>query len=153
MMKSFRMSRAMGIGTKLLRFLLKMGVPMGSLQLLTHRGRKSGKIYTTPVALVEQDGTRWLVGAFGEVNWVHNIRTAGVAQLTTHWRKEIVEVHELAPTEAAPILKQFLKSYGLVPFIPPYFRATSQSSLADFEQEASHHPVFRIVKTMKNTSI
>jgi deazaflavin-dependent oxidoreductase (nitroreductase family) len=144
-MKPFKMSRAMYAGTVMLRFMLNIGLPMGPLQLLTHRGRKSGKIYTTPVALVQQDGTRWLVSAFGEVNWIKNIRAAGSAQLGSGRRAEIVEFVELEILEAAPILKQFLKSYSFVPFIPPYFDVTSESSIVEFECEAIHHPVFRIV--------
>jgi len=150
-MKPFEMTPAMRAGNALLKRLLRMGVPMGPLQLLTHRGRKSGNLYSTPVALVEQNDTRWLVAAFGEVNWVHNIRSAGTAKLTSGWRKEIVEVHELEPEESAPILKQFLQKYGLVPFIPPYFEAKAASPLTDFEQEALHHPVFRIVRKHDET--
>lgn len=144
MLKPFQMSRAMRIGTVILRFLLAAGIPMGPLQLLSHRGRKTGTLYTTPVALVERNGTRWLVAAFGEVNWVRNIRAAGTAQLTSGWQKETIEVYELETRESAPVLKEFLKRYSLVPFIPPYFKTTPQSSLTDFEQEALYHPVFRI---------
>lgn len=146
MSRPFRMTPAMRYGTALLRFLLRVGMPMGPLKLLTHRGRKSGRLYTMPVALVERDGIRWLVAAFGEVNWVHNIRADGRVKLTSGWRSDTYAIHELEAADAAPILRQFLKQYGLVPFIPPYFEATAQSPLADFEQEALRHPVFRILK-------
>jgi hypothetical protein len=56
-------------------------------------------------------------------------------------------VVELGAADAAPILKQFLTNFQLVPFIPPYFAVTPQSPLTDFEHEAAHHPVFRIVST------
>lgn len=144
-MKPFKMSWAMYTGTAMLRFMLNIGLPVGPLLLLTHRGRKSGTIYTTPVALVQQDGIPWLVAAFGEVNWVKNIRAAGWAQLGSGRRAETVEFVELETSEAAPILKQFLKSYGFVPFIPPYFDVTPESSLVEFEREAIYHPVFRVV--------
>jgi len=143
-MKPFKMTPAMRYGTYILKGLLRLGIPMGPLRLLTHIGRKSGTRYTTPVALVKQDGHRWLVAAFGEVNWVHNIRKTGTAQLSAGWRTETVSVHELAVTESAPILKLFLARYHMVPFIPPYFHATPQSPLADFAQEANDHPVFYI---------
>lgn len=142
MNRQFQMTPAMHYGTALLRFLLRVGLPMGPLRLLTHRGRKSGRLYTTPVALVECDGMRWLVAAFGEVNWVHNIRAEGSIKLTSGRRTNTFAIHELETADAAPILKQFLTRYGLVPFIPPYFEATAQSPLADFEQEALRHPVF-----------
>lgn len=144
MTKRFQMTGTMRIGTAALRALLRVGVPMGPLVLLSVRGRKTGKLYTTPVALVEQNGTRWLVAAFGEVNWVHNLRASGEAHLMYRGRTEPIEVIEMQPVEAAPILKQFLTKFHIVPFIPPYFDATPKSSLDDFEREAQHHPVFQI---------
>jgi hypothetical protein len=88
-----------------------------------------------------------LVAAFGEVGWVHNLRAAGQAQLTRGRRTEAIGVVELAARDAAPILQQFLTSFRMVPFIPPYFDVTQHSPLADFERETAHHPVFRIVST------
>ncbi len=122
-------------------------MPVGPSVLLSVRGRKSGKIYTIPVALVENSGTRWLIAAFGEVNWVRNLRAAGQAHLTRRRRTEAIGVVELEAREAAPILKQFLRESQRVSFIKPYFRVIPQSSLADFEQEALYHPVFRIMST------
>jgi deazaflavin-dependent oxidoreductase (nitroreductase family) len=145
MIKTFQMTPMMRVGTAVLTGLLRVGLPLGSLMLLSVRGRKSGKLYTTPVALVEHRGNRWLVAAFGEVNWVHNIRIAGQAQLTRGRRTETISVIELEAAEAAPILKQFLKKYQLVPFFRPYFEITLQAPLTDFEREAAHHPVFRLV--------
>ncbi len=146
MTETFHMTSSMRIGSAMLTALLRAGLPLGSLTLFSVRGRKSGKISTTPVALVEQDGTRFLVAAFGEVSWVRNLRTAGSAQLTRGRRTEVISVVELEAREAAPILKQFLTSYHLVPFLPPYFDVTSQSPLANFEREATRHPVFRLVR-------
>jgi deazaflavin-dependent oxidoreductase (nitroreductase family) len=145
MIRTFHMTRSMRIGSTILTALLRAGLPLGSLALLSVRGRKSGRIYTVPVALVERDGTRWLVAAFGEVSWVRNLRAAGQARLTRGRRTETTGVVELEARDAAPILKQFLSRYQMVPFIPPYFDVTPQSPLADFEQEATQHPVFRLV--------
>jgi hypothetical protein len=39
--------------------LLRSGVKIGTMSLLTVRGRKSGQPHTVPVTLVEQDGARW----------------------------------------------------------------------------------------------
>jgi deazaflavin-dependent oxidoreductase (nitroreductase family) len=147
MTKTFQMTRVMRIGTAMLKAMLRAGVPMGPLVLLAVRGRKSGTAYTTPVALVKQNGTCWLVAAFGEVNWVHNLRAAGEAQLIHGYHLEPFGVVELGVTEAAPILQQFLKDFHRVPFIPPYFNVTQKSPLTDFEREALHHPVFRIIST------
>lgn len=145
--QTFHMTRLMRLGTALLKALLRARVPMGPLVLLSVRGRKSGKVYTTPVALVDQGHERWLVAAFGEVNWVRNLRAAGVAHLTRGWQSEPIDVVELGRSEAAPILQRFLQAYYLVPFIPPSFSVTPHFPLADFEREATHHPVFGIVRS------
>lgn len=57
--------------------LLRAGVNMGKMTLLTVRWRKSGQPRTTPVMLTEQNGQRWLVSSCGQVNWVCNLRAAG----------------------------------------------------------------------------
>jgi deazaflavin-dependent oxidoreductase (nitroreductase family) len=147
MRQPFRMTGGLRATSAFITTLLRLGLPVGPSVLLSVRGRKSGKIYTIPVALVENSGTRWLVAAFGEVNWVRNLRAAGQAQLTRRRRTETIGVVELETREAAPILKQFLRESQRVSFIKPYFRVTPHSSLAEFEQEALHHPVFRIVST------
>lgn len=150
--QTFRMTRSMRLGTALLKTLLQAGIPLGPLALLSVRGRRSGTLYTTPVALVQHGHERWLVAAFGEVNWVRNLRAAGVAYLTCGRRTEPISVVELGVTDAAPILQRFLKRFYRVPFIPPYFSATPHSPIADFEWDAIHHPVFGIVCTNEKTN-
>jgi deazaflavin-dependent oxidoreductase (nitroreductase family) len=141
----FHMTAGLRAVSAIVSTLLRLGMPVGPSVLLAVTGRRSGKIYSMPVALVEDSGTRWLVAAFGEVNWVRNLRAAGQAKLTRGRRTEAIGVVELVPREAAPILKQFLKASQRVSFIKPYFQVTPQSSLADFDQEALYHPVFRVV--------
>ncbi|HZU00962.1 MAG TPA: nitroreductase family deazaflavin-dependent oxidoreductase [Ktedonobacteraceae bacterium] len=144
MRQPFHMTGGLRVASTIIATLLRIGLPIGPSVLLSVRGRKSGKIYTVPVALVENSGTRFLVAAFGEVSWVRNLRAAGRAQLTRKRRTEAIGVVELEAREAAPILKQFLRESQRVSFIKPYFHVTPESSLANFEQEALYHPVFRI---------
>jgi deazaflavin-dependent oxidoreductase (nitroreductase family) len=145
MTSTLSLTRTMRLGTALLKRMLHVGVPMGPLMLLAVQGRTSGKTYVTPVALVKQGQERWLVAAFGEVNWVQNLRAAGRAYLIRGYRSEPIGVIELDASEAAPILQQFLHAYHLVPFIPPYFSVTLQSPREAFVREAAQHPVFHIV--------
>jgi deazaflavin-dependent oxidoreductase (nitroreductase family) len=77
------------------RRILKVGALMGPNALITVRGRKTGVPRTTPVALVEVDGRRWVIGTFGEVNWVRNLRTARQATLSVGRRREEVSAQEL----------------------------------------------------------
>ena len=123
--------------------LLRAGVKLGTMSLLTVRGRTSGRPHTVLVLHVEQDGERWLVAPYGVVQWVRNIRAAGTATLTRGRGSEDISVTELEAKEAAPVLKQYL----LLPVsagVRSYFDATKDSPLSAFEREAARHPVFRI---------
>ena len=120
--------------------LLRAGVPIGHMSLLTVRGRKSGQPRTTPVWLEEHNGQRWVISPYGQVNWVRNLRAAGEATLTRGRRTERVASVELPPSEAAPKLKQ---SLGAAPaMLQGYFDVTPDAPLADFEREVPRHPVF-----------
>jgi deazaflavin-dependent oxidoreductase (nitroreductase family) len=140
MAKTFRATFAIRLSNTIVTALLRSGVKMGNMTLLTVRGRKSGQPRTTPVALIERDGQRWLVAPYGAVNWVRNLRAAGEATLTHGRRTEHVTVTELGAKEAAVILKEGL---SIAPsFLRQYFDVTAASSLEEFEQEAPRHPVF-----------
>ena len=72
------------------RPLLAAGVPMGFNGLVTIRGRKSGLPRTTPLAIIEVTGRRWIWSPWGEVQWVRNLRAAGRATITVRRRKQEV---------------------------------------------------------------
>ncbi len=95
----------------LLRRLLRAGVPMGPNGLLTVRGRRSGVDRTTPVAVVERGGRRWIVGTFGDVNWVRNLRAAGEGTITVGRRSSRVKAVELSHDDAALFFKQVIGEY------------------------------------------
>src|SRR5262249_42039154 len=125
--------------------MLRAGLPMGPMILLTVRGRKSGQLRTQPLALLEHDGQRLLIGSFGPVNWVQNLRVAGEGILTRRGGSEQVKVVELPPAEAAPILKWALGTAAGAFFTRGHYEVSADSSLAEIEHEAPHHPVFRII--------
>ena len=141
MAKTLQLNFADRLGNALIMALLRAGVKIETTSLLTVRGRKSGRPQTIPVTLVEQDGQRWLVAAFGVVQWVRNIRAAGTATLTRGRRSEDISVTELPAHEAAPVLKQYLSQVRVV---RPYFDVTKDAPLDAFEREAPQHPVFQI---------
>lgn len=45
---------------RLLEFLLRLGVPLGPNRLVTVPGRKSGLPRTTPLAVIDDGGRRWV---------------------------------------------------------------------------------------------
>jgi deazaflavin-dependent oxidoreductase (nitroreductase family) len=128
---------------RIIRALLPVGLAPPHTYLLTVPGRRSRRIYSTPVTLVEENGERWLVAPYGEVGWVKNARAAGQVTLERGRRSETVRIVELSPDEAAPVLKKYLSR---VPIVRPFFDVTSKSQIEDFVAEAPRHPVFRIMR-------
>ena len=133
---------------RLVSRLIGGGVPFGPNALITVRGRKTGELRTTPVAIVEVDGRRWIQGAFGEVNWVRNLRAAGEATLTVGKRQEPVHTLELTKEQAAAFFADVLGPYLRrlpVPvrwIMPPLLGLGDV--LKDPQAAAERHPVFEI---------
>jgi deazaflavin-dependent oxidoreductase (nitroreductase family) len=90
---------------------LKAGALLGPNALITIRGRKSGEPRTTPVALVEIDGRRWVIGTFGDTNWVRNLRAAGAATVSVGRRREEVRATELVGEEHVRFFREILTPY------------------------------------------
>jgi deazaflavin-dependent oxidoreductase (nitroreductase family) len=106
-----RAPRFVGIFSPVAQRLLGAGIPLGPNALITIRGRKSGIERTTPVALVEIGGKRWVIGTFGETNWVRNLRAAGEATMTVGKRHEHVKAKELSHSEGAAFFSDVLGPY------------------------------------------
>lgn len=107
--------------------------------MLGVRGRKSGKLYSAPVTVVEELGQRWLVAPYGEVAWVINARAAGEVTLARGGQSQTLAIRELPVGDRAPILKKYV---ALEPLVLPYFEAGKDSPLEAFAAEAQAHPVF-----------
>jgi deazaflavin-dependent oxidoreductase (nitroreductase family) len=139
MAKTYQVTPVQRLVNGLMKVLLRLGLgPKGSY-ILTVPGRKSGKLYSLPVTLVEEGDQRWLVAPFGEVNWVRNARAAGQVTLTRGRRSETVSFSELGPEESAPVLQKY---FTAIPFVRPYFDVQPGSPLPAFVAEAPRHPVF-----------
>jgi len=120
--------------------LIRLGLAGGQTYLLTVAGRKTGRPYSTPVRLIEND-QRWLVAPYGEVGWVRNARAAAAVQLSRAGRSERVGLSEAAPQEAEPVLREYLEQVAVA---RPFFGVATNSPDSEFVAEAPLHPVFRI---------
>jgi hypothetical protein len=110
---------------------------------LQHR---SGRTFSTPVILVE-NGERWLVAPYGEVNWVRNARAAGRVTLSRGRHRDQVKISEVGSQESAPVLREYLRR---VRTVRPFFDVSPDSPLEAFAAEAGRHPVFRIEPLMSS---
>jgi deazaflavin-dependent oxidoreductase (nitroreductase family) len=137
--------------TWVLKGLLRVGVPMGPMVLLTVRGRKSGEPRTTPVDLFERDGHSFLVSTHRQENsnWVRNLRAASEGVLSRGRSRRPVSVVELSPEAAGVVLKEVLGPRLALPLrgfvLRRTFSVPPDAPLADFIAAAPSHPVFEIV--------
>lgn len=142
MAASYRRTPLRQAGNALIGPLARLGLAGKRTHVLTVTGRKSGRRYSTPVQLLFVEGQRWLVAPYGERSWVKNARAAGFVELARAGRSERLLIEEVGPSEAAPVLREYL---GRTPIVAPYFDAGADSPLADFAAEAARHPVFRLI--------
>jgi deazaflavin-dependent oxidoreductase (nitroreductase family) len=126
------------------RPLARLGLTGQRTHLLTVPGRRTGRPWSTPVSIVEEDGERWLVAPYGSRNWVLNARAAGWVELRRGRRYERLDVVELGPAEAVPVLRRY---YELARVTRPFFDVSLDSPEAEWLAEASRHPVFRLLRT------
>src|SRR5919109_2709177 len=119
-----------------LKPLLGLGLRIPPMALLTVHGRRSGRPRTTPVGLLVLDGRRYLFSAFGEVNWVRNLRAARVATIGVGRHRETLRAAELSAEEAGRVVRSILKTptYGSV--VRPYFPVRTDAPLTEFVREA-----------------
>jgi len=106
------------------------------------RGRRTGRLVSFPLVLVDYQGDRYVVAMLGEgTNWVSNVRAAGGQAVLRHGRREAVRLEEVDPPARAPILQRYLQ---VAPGGRPHILVDRQAPLADFERIAARYPVFRI---------
>jgi deazaflavin-dependent oxidoreductase (nitroreductase family) len=143
MSDTFRHTTLRRILNVLIAPLARLGLAGRRTHVLTVPGRRTGKRHSTPVQLVIGDGgLRWLVAPYGEREWVKNARAAGEVELTRALRTTRHAVEELGPEQAAPVLREYLRT---TPVVKRFFDVTRDSPLEAFAAEAPRHPVFRVL--------
>jgi deazaflavin-dependent oxidoreductase (nitroreductase family) len=85
--------------------LLRLGLPIGPMYLLTVNGRRTGVPRTTPVATFEYEGRRYVAQAVGRAGWVANVRAAGWGLLGRGRRRPRVSLVEVPVDERGPMLR------------------------------------------------
>lgn len=140
-MKPYRASRWRRVLNAVVRPLARLGLAGPRTVVLTVPGRRSGKLWSTPVSLVRRGEERWLVAPYGDRNWVLNARAAGWVELRRGRRRERLGVRELDAASAVPILREY---YRLGRVTRPFFDISLASSDAEWLAEAPRHPVFAL---------
>ena len=106
------------------------------------RGRRTGRLISFPVVVVDHEGGRYLVAMLGqEANWAKNVRADGGRAVLRHGRREAVRLEEVDAGARAPILRRYL---ALAPGARPHIPVDRHAPLEDFQRIAAQIPVFRI---------
>jgi len=140
--KPYRLSPIRRAINVIVRPLARMGLAGRRTHLLTVAGRKTGRLYTTPVSLGWLEGDRFLVAPYGERSWVKNARAAGWVELRRGSRRERLAVEEATPEKAVPVLRDYYRWAWLT---RQFFEVTLDSPDEAWLAEAPRHPVFRLI--------
>jgi deazaflavin-dependent oxidoreductase (nitroreductase family) len=106
------------------------------LSKLSVVGRRSGRWRTTPVAVLDYEGERYLVSYRGLSEWVRNLRAAGGhARLAHGGEVEEIRVTEVPVAQRSRMLKVYSERYGRFPTVASVLRALP---------DPADHPIFRI---------
>jgi deazaflavin-dependent oxidoreductase (nitroreductase family) len=138
--RTYRPTLLRKLGNVLMTAALKAGFGPMNTRLLTVKGRKSGREYTTPVNLVHRDDVWYLVAPYGEVSWVRNVRPAGEVTLRKGKHVDLRRIEELHSAEAAPVLADYYRQNAIT---RPFFDAAPEDGDA-WLRETGRHPVFRL---------
>jgi deazaflavin-dependent oxidoreductase (nitroreductase family) len=125
--------------------LVAAGVPMGPNGMLTVRGRTSGEPRSTPLAIIEVDGRRWVWSPWGNVHWVQNLRAAGQATIRVRRLQLDVSAVELDAAERVAFFRDTFAPYARrIPFGGRFVRLLDGVDISDPVAAAEGRAVFEL---------
>jgi len=124
-------------------FLVGLGLGFSHNYLLQVRGRKSGKLYSTPVDLLQRNGKRYLVAPRGRTQWVRNAEAAGEITLKRGSSRQKFRLLPISDADKPPILKAYLDNFKRE--VQTYFPVPAGSPAEAFVELAANYPAFELV--------
>jgi deazaflavin-dependent oxidoreductase (nitroreductase family) len=123
--------------------LVGLGLAPGHMFLLEVRGRKSGKVYRTPVDLLEVEGKLYLVAPRGRTQWVRNAEAAGEIVLKRGSPRRHYRLRAVNAEDRLPYLKAYLDRFKTE--VQRYFPLPAGSPPQAFAAVAENYPVFELL--------
>jgi|SRR5450631_3356957 deazaflavin-dependent oxidoreductase (nitroreductase family) len=141
---SFRAPSAVErIFNKVFGFAVGIGLGFSYNYLLQVRGRKSGKIFSTPIDLLELGGKRFLVAARGRTQWVRNAEAAGEVTLKKGKSRQRFRLRALSDQEKPEILKAYLDRFKSE--VQRFFEVPAGAPVEAFAEVVASHPAFELI--------
>lgn len=122
--------------------LVRLGVGLSHNYLLEVRGRTTGRVYGTPVNVIDVGGRRFLVAGRGRAQWVRNAEVAPDVTLKRGRRREAWTLRPLTNDEKPEILATYLDRYRRT--VQRYFPIAAGSPPSAFAPFADRYPVFEL---------
>ncbi|HEY3306469.1 MAG TPA: nitroreductase family deazaflavin-dependent oxidoreductase [Candidatus Binatia bacterium] len=119
--------------------LVGLGLGLSYNYLVQVAGRKTGRLYSTPVDLLEFNGRRFLVAGRGRTQWVRNAEAAGEVILKKGTKRQRFRIRVVPDEEKPEILKAYLDRFKLT--VQGYFPVPAGSEPAAFAKVAERYPV------------
>jgi deazaflavin-dependent oxidoreductase (nitroreductase family) len=123
-------------------FVAGLGLAPSFIYLLEVKGRKSGKVYSTAVNLLEINGKQFLVAPRGRTQWVKNAEASREITLKRRSRRKF-RLRPLENPEKPQVLKQYLTNYKGA--VQRFFPVQPDASLEAFAQIAAGYPAFELI--------
>lgn len=123
--------------------LVGLGLGCSYNYLLQVRGRKSGKLYSTPIDLLELNGKRYLVAPRGQTQWVRNAEAAGEVTLKKGRTEQRFRLRPLSDAEKPEVLKAYLDRFKRE--VQRYFPVPAGSPPEAFRDLAQSYPAFELI--------
>lgn len=111
-------------------------------------GRKSGRIYSTPIDLLELKEKRFLVAPRGHTEWARNAEAAGEIVLKKGIKRQIFRIRTVSHEEKPEILKAYLDRFKLT--VQRYFPLRAGSAPSAFPEIAEGYPAFELLPINRN---
>jgi deazaflavin-dependent oxidoreductase (nitroreductase family) len=124
-------------------FIVGLGLGFSHNYLLQVRGRKTGRIYSTPIDLLEIAEKKFLVAPRGRTQWVRNAEAAGEVTLKKGSTRQIFRLRPIADAEKPEILKAYLDTFKRE--VQRYFPVVAGSPLQTFAGLAQSYPAFELL--------
>ena len=141
---SFRAPSAVErVFNRIFGFVVGLGWGFSYNYLLQVRGRKSGKLYSTPIDLLERCGKRYLVAPRGRTQWVRNAESAGEVTLKKGTLQQKYRLRALSDQEKPEILKAYLDQFKKE--VQRYFPVPAGSPVAAFQELVQSYPAFELI--------
>ena len=128
---------------KLFGLLIGLGLGLPHNYLLQVRGRRSGRLYSTPVDVLKRNGQQFLVAGRGYTQWVRNAVASGTVSLKKGRQCEEFALRAVPDEEKPEILKAYLDRFTLT--VQRYFPVPAGSAAALFRPFAARYPVFELM--------